>query len=115
MHRPWFLKPNCLQPPCLHCALVVGTPGRGLTATPRGTRPVASLGGAFGDSAPPAPTLYWETVSLEALVTYTLSPSGLTAIPNGPPPAATVRGTFGESFPITGLMSYCETLSVSWL
>ena len=31
-HWPWFLKPNCLQPPFLHCCLLVG---------PTAIRPIA--------------------------------------------------------------------------
>ena len=69
MHRPWFLKPNRLQPPSLHSFLVVGTRATGLTATSLGPWPVATVGGLLGESSPPEPMSYSETASLKVFVT----------------------------------------------
>jgi hypothetical protein len=51
-HRPWFWKPNCLQPPCLHCCFAVGACATGLTATSVGRLPAAIVAALSGESAP---------------------------------------------------------------
>ena len=61
MHFRLLSKPNSLQPPCLHCFLVVGTGASGLTATPRALGSMATVAGLLCDSSPPAPTSYWKT------------------------------------------------------
>jgi hypothetical protein len=71
MHCPWFLNvsPKLRQPPFVHWFLLVGTRGSGLTATPSGNSPAGTVAGLLGDSPPPGPTSYWETLSLKLLVT----------------------------------------------
>src|ERR1700722_6172426 len=62
----------------------------GLTATPTGSLPVATVAGGFGGSCPLLPTLYSDTVSSEEFVTYRLLPFGLLASSAGSVPASTV-------------------------
>jgi hypothetical protein len=45
MHSPWFVKPNRLQPSSMHWSLLVGN---GLTATPNGRSPAATVAGVLG-------------------------------------------------------------------
>ena len=74
MHPTDLLKPNRVQPRRLHCFLAVG-PSAGLTAISTGQSPSASSSGVTtdvlvpGESAPPAPTSYWEMSLLRPLAT----------------------------------------------
>ena len=58
-------------PPTAVLALIRagGTRAAGLTATPLGPLPVATVAGLLGESAPPAPTSYWKTLSRRSLAT----------------------------------------------
>src|SRR6266536_6367420 len=80
----------------------------GLTATPYGADPAATVAAVFADNSPPAATSYCERLLSRSLTTYRLLPSGLTAIPLASPPAATVAGVFGDSSP-PAPTSNCET------
>jgi hypothetical protein len=79
MHCPWFLNPNRLQPPFLHCSLLVGTRAAGVTATRDADE---RLG--VGDV---------DAVTVRATATSTGSTD------NGSPPRRTAGGDFGLSAP----------------
>lgn len=89
-----------------------GAPNVVLTAIPSGPVPAATVAGLLGDSAPPAPTVYCETLPpgppSALLVTQTLLPSGLTATSTGKGPAATIAGLLSASTPLAPT-SNCAT------
>ena len=76
---------------------------------PQGWTSVATVAGVMAVSAPFAPMVYCEIVSLPKLATYANRPVGSTAMVRGVVPAATGAPS-EESAPSSTPIVYCETV-----